>query len=45
MPKMMKAAVVTAFNKSLEIKEMPIPEVTAGLKNKLNLNLWKQIRM
>ncbi|ALD02150.1 MULTISPECIES: alcohol dehydrogenase AdhP [Acinetobacter] len=30
MPKMMKAAVVTAFNKPLEIKEMPIPEVTAG---------------
>jgi len=30
MPKMMKAAVVTAFNKPLEIKEMPIPEVPAG---------------
>jgi len=30
MPKIMKAAVVTAFNKPLEIKEMPIPEVPAG---------------
>jgi len=30
MPKMMKAAVAVAFNQPLEIKEVPIPEVTPG---------------